>query len=200
MPNNRKSPKKEAVRVSLLPAGETFDERAEVSYGRRIIVILIILVALAGAVSGYLRFSAKKIDIASKKLQAELNTFNAQVQESERVISELGNIGQKIGFAKSMLGTHIASAKILEILESAATDGVILNNLAADAKGSLVISAKGESFRAVARQIIAWEDNPEIASVKVSGVASRINTLGEVESIDFGASFNLKSDVLTWNP
>lgn len=195
-----KKQNKEQVRVSLLPGGEDVAEGKTPATRKFLIIILLAVVVVLIAGTGYLKIQTGRIHESVVQQRDELARINAQVASLKGDIKQVGDLGQRVGFAKSALDSHIAAEWILAILESAAIPEVALDQLAADAAGTLVLSARGKDFNAVTRQIMAWRAHKQITDAQVSGVSTMVNKLGEIEGIDFNATITLNAQALKWQP
>lgn len=192
--------KKEELRVSLLPGEDWGNERKILTTKKSLIIVLIVLAAFLIILSGYLRIRAGRFRISAVKFQNELEQLGGELKLLEENFQKSGNIGQRIGFAKSALDNHIASEQVMIILSASAIPEVALSQIAVDASGTIILTGRGVDFNAVIRQIMAWREYDKITDVQISGISTVVNKLGAIEGVDFNATITLKDKVLNWQP
>lgn len=192
-------PKKEEVRVSLLPQEFQLGDAGR-AWRRSLLLTLIFVIVLIGALSGYFRFRASRLTAEARERIAQLAKKTTELQGAQARAQEVGNIGQLTGLAKSALQNHAAGERILDILEVTTIPEVTFTQIAADLKGTLVLQGRGKDFASVVRQVLAWHESADISEARISGINTKLNPVGNIEGIEFGATLVLRTEALTWQP
>lgn len=192
--------KKNEVRVSLLPGGDISGAQKIPTTKKVLMLVLGVLAFIVLVLFGYLKIQSSRFNTAKLKMQEELVQLDADNQVLEGDFQKYGNLGQRVGFAKSVLDQHIAPEQVLEILSASAIPEVTLNQIAADTAGSIALTGRGAGFNAVSRQVLAWRAHEKIADVRISGISTAVSKTGEIEGIDFNATIILKAKALLWQP
>jgi len=196
----RKSDKKDEVRVSLLPGSE-HEYTGRLPWLRR--VLLIVLIVLMGATivsTWYLHARTRAQQERSATRTGELNALARELSAIEGEIAKIGNVGQRIGFAKSILQAHQAAEHMLVLLQETTVPEVSFTQLAADANGSLALSGQARDFQSMVRQLLVWYADPRISDARVSGVTVASDKSGNVEGIDFSVTLLFDVKILAWEP
>lgn len=195
----RKNGKREEVRVSLLPEETKAAPSAVLTrLTRALVVILVALVIALGAVTWYLRSAARTARSATVAQTTALTRLMAEAAEAQDQAKAVGNLGQLAGLAKSALQAHIAGEGLLNLLESSTASGVVFDRLAADTKGTMILSGRAQDFAALVQQVVTWHQNSALEEVRVSGITTVIDKVGQVEGVDFNVTLKFKPEVTRW--
>lgn len=186
------------MEVSLLPD----DPGRRADHGRKSLayilwLVLLALVAGLTVTAGYFRFSANKMSDKSAVLLRQLRDLDRQIGEAERKVGPVKDIGRRIGLAKSALAQHLSGFPLLEALQATAIPEVVVKQINADAKGTVVLSGRGKTVSTVIRQILAWNGHPAVQDVKISGISNILNNVGELEGVEFTATLIFDSALFT---
>lgn len=195
-------PKKvQEVKVSLLP-GEA--QRLERAYSRRItvklLVFLIVIGFIIGAFGVYFRIRTGRVQSENSTRTVSIASLSKAVEAQSAKLDDLENLGGKIDFGKTILKEHRAAANLLDVLERTAIPEVMLTSLAADIQGSLVVGVSAKDNDAATRQILAWFLDESIQDVQVGGMVTKVDSIGNIEGVEFSATLIVKPEVLNWNP
>ena len=196
----KKQNRKDEIRVSLLPDAESAVKDGARTGLYTLCFIFLGIIILIGGASWYLRLQAGRIRVAAQSRRDAVRAVATQIQQAETEFAKVRNIGGIIGYAKTILATHIAAENIFKILEAAVIPEVELKNIAADGKGVIILAARAKDFSAVARQIRVWKEYAGIQNMKVSGIQTAVGAQGKVDGIDFNATLTLAPEALAWQP
>lgn len=196
----KSNPKKEEVRVSLLPQETVSGTDTTRQWQRILLLAFAAVILLIGISAGYFWFRANQFKTVSASRAVDLENTLKQAKDAEELASQVGNIGQLIGLAKSTLQNHVAGERILEILEATTLPLTTFEQIAADAKGTLVLQGQAKDFDTLTRQILIWHESDTIASARVSGIGTKLDKVGNIEGVDFTVTLVVKPEALRWQP
>ena len=188
----RKIRESEAVEVSLLPEdkGRGADSaRKSLSY--ILWAVLAVLIVGLTITLGYFRTRAGSMSKESAALAGQLLDIESQIGEVEKSVNPVKDMGRRIGLAKSALGSHVSGFPLMEVLEATAIPEVVVKQINADAKGTIVLAGRGKTVNTVIRQILSWNGHPAINEVKISGISNVLSSVGEIEGVEFTATLIL---------
>lgn len=196
----RKIEKSDAVEVSLLPEDQGGKETgARFNITAALWVILALVVAVFGAVAFYLRMQAGSMQEKSAVRLQEIKVLENQIGELQKTVGPLADLGRRIGLAKTALNQHGSGFPLMGVLEATAIPEVMLKQLNVDAKGTVVLTGRGKTIAALIRQIMAWDNHEAIQEVRISGVSNVLNSVGEVEGVEFTAALLISPALFTPN-
>lgn len=179
-----------AVRVSFLPGGE--DGPAAIAHRKKIVAVIFFGFALIGLLiwGGFvwrLKTLEGEID-AAKQTARQIETV---LQKGKGAIAEAQSISAKITAAKALLLGHRFWTSFFQVLQDNTLPEVVYQSIAADDKGVNLVGT-ASSYEAVARQLIAFKNVPQIKDVKVSGLSVKLSPKGETQGVNF--TLNLSVD------
>lgn len=194
----KKTNKTEELQVSFLPDRKAAVE--EIPWRKRGILIVcgIVVIIFGGGV--YFRVRASMSIKTARAMETALTELRAKLMQEEQTVEDTLAIGRTIGFAKSALAAHTTGAGVLTLLEASTVPEVVISQLAVDAKGTIVLSARGKDYTAVVRQFLAWNAEPAITNIQVSGVSAKLDQLGNIAAVEFNATLTLGSDLFKFTP
>lgn len=190
---------KDELRVSFLP-GDTGRKAGgifRVKNGVVILAAVIIVVAMAG---GYFYFAARRTDARARGARENSSVNETRLAQRESALSEALHVARMAGAAKLALARHINAAQALVVLERSAVTEVQLKQISLDTKGTAVIVGSGRNYDAVIRQILSWNEDMAIRSMRISGVLAKTNPLGAIEGIQFNATLTFEPEVFIAQP
>ena len=127
--------------------------------------------------------------------QARANgvTADGQVAALERQKNDALVLQHQIAAARALVDAHIQWTKALAFLESKTVPDVQFTALAVDAQdGRANIQAIGASFAALARQLLVFQNSPEIQRVTITSG----KTKGDTQGIEFDIELRFSPEVL----
>lgn len=190
--------KNEELQVSFLPEKKTAAE--ENPWQKRVLLLLFLMVMLLLLLGGFFRIAALRMGAHTAQERTVLTQLHGRVAQAEAESKDTVNLGRVIGFAKSALAIHTVGDRTLAIIESSAIPEVTLIQLAVDAKGTVVLSAKGKDYDSVSRQLLSWHSEHLIKEAHVSGVAAKLDALNNIVGIEFNATLTFMPEVLKFSP
>lgn len=179
--------------VSLLPQ-ELRPKDGEVE--TKLIITIIASVVFASALVGAGLYIVNILKIGAEtelaKVMDQTNAYNNQVAQKIK-IKEQGTVLQEaIARLQSLLDRHVYWTKWFAVLEQTTHASVQWTKFTYNTKDRVVdLEGVGDSFLAVAEQIVAWRTTPQIESVVITG-AARSDTQDEQSSLLFKAHIILK--------
>ena len=110
------------------------------------------------------------------------------------------DVALKVSEAKKRLEGRPAFQNALTLVENSAINEVVFKTLALDDKGSLMLTGVAQSYRALAKQILAWRVQPQIKDVRLTSASASPGIAGAVSGVQFNASLTLTPEALQWSP
>ncbi|KKU06000.1 MAG: hypothetical protein UX07_C0009G0004 [Parcubacteria group bacterium GW2011_GWA2_45_30] len=141
------------------------------------------------------------LTVLNKRQQDTRDTLRSEVQLKEEDLKspateEIFLLDARLKNLKSLLSGHLFATNILKLIEDKAHPQVQLNNFAFLASSRKVdVAGKAADYTALARQLIIFENDPEVEKVEFGGL-----TLGEKNTVSFTASIIVKPDLLYLKP
>lgn len=161
-----------------------------------------ILFAIAAAVAvsvWYLSASAGAMNKRASDLELAAARIQVEMKETEGRFESVGNVGQLIGFAKLRLKEHHGGDGALLLLERSTIPEVMIQQIAADSAGTLVLSVRARDFEAVTRQLLVWNGRSEIVASKIAGLNAVFDRLGDLEGVDFTATLQVAPELFLFD-
>ncbi|KKU73986.1 MAG: hypothetical protein UX98_C0002G0016 [Parcubacteria group bacterium GW2011_GWA2_47_26] len=195
-----KKTKKEEVQVSFLP--EVTEEEL-VSQHKRTAIFITIFIALASfllfvilALMPWLNVKRQVGGVNYDVSQLDRGLQDVPAAEAQRI----QDVALKVSEAKKRLEGRPAFQNALTLVENSAINEVVFKTLALDDKGSLMLTGVAQSYRALAKQILAWRVQPQIKDVRLTSASASPGIAGAVSGVQFNASLTLTPEALQWSP
>lgn len=136
-----------------------------------------------------------------KPLSNELTVVNADISSLEAQRTELLAFQSSLSNAKTLLDKHKYWSQFLEALERFTITDVAYINVISSQDGSITMAGFAKDYRAVGRQLVAFQQATEvISSASISSANAVLNPNGEVIGVNFSLSLKLQPNVLKFKP
>lgn len=151
--------------------------------GVTVIVFAAALVLCGGAWAFYFlqgqsaRGQVKTIEGETAQLDEILKQRSADVQKTQ-------SLARVIAPAKTLFAQRVLWSQFFGFVEEFALPDVKFISFSGDAKGT-VLTGVAKDYETIARQITAFKLSPSVKDVKVSGLASRVLSQGQVTGVNF---------------
>lgn len=132
-------------------------------------IFFFLLVFLGGFINVRLYQKSKE-----KELKDVQNKLKTTVQEIDNLKTEKDKalvLQKELGEIKNLLERHIYWTKLFSILERLTIDTVNYNSIAGSNDGRVKLSAQGEGYLSVARQLLAFQETKEVKEVEIKGAS-----------------------------
>lgn len=96
--------------------------------------------------------------------------------------------------ARALLAHHIYWTRFFHFLEAVTIPDIYYTNLAVDPTGSIRLAAVGRDFSAVARQLLAFEESPDVETARTTKAAAEMS--GSVPGVQFDLALTVKPELL----
>lgn len=192
--------KKEEVQVSFLPE---ITQEELVSRRKRTAIFVTVFIALFSLLLFVILALIPWLNVKRQLSGVNYNISRLDQQLQGRPADEenrIHNIAFKISEGRKHLEERPAFRSALALVEASAIDEVVLKTLALDDKGSLMLSGTAQSYRALAKQILAWRAQVQIKEVRLTSASAGISTGGATSGVQFNANLTLMPDALKWAP
>ncbi len=183
------------MRVSLIP--EEMRAPVEEEFPKRILVFVLALLFAVFVILGVYLWMVWQLSLVASEevnIESELSAVNEDIADYEERIEEEQMLQKRINIFGELLDSHVYWTKFFRQLEDNTVEGIYYTSIAADAGGSLVLSALGDNYSAVARQLVAFREASDfISSVRVNSAVSG----AEEGMVNFDININLAPGVFT---
>lgn len=164
-------------------------------------VISLVLGCLAAIVYGGVFLWQRSLKIKSENLTKEIQQIESQPIIDKALAQDIKATSEAIGVLKNLLSHHIVSESLFKLIEDETLTKVYWSNLtfrapqlfsstsaAGGGLASLALSGSTQTYLMVGRQLRAFENLPEVKSVK-------LNQFSESDSgVNFGLNIDLSPD------
>ncbi len=181
------------LKVQLMPAGDEEDGGGMrrwliILFGSLLVETLLIgggYVYLVNQEQNFQNRRAELIKIIESKKQA--------IAEAEEDAVRVSLLGTKARHAEDLLDGHLRWTKFFEHLSSRTKKTVTYSSFAGDfASRTVALDASGDSYRDVAEQIVAWQEDDAVTNVITTSAAARLNDFGEIDGVGFSLVLTLE--------
>lgn len=130
-------------------------------------IFFFLLVFLGGFIN--VRLYQKLKEEKLKDVQSKLETTIREIDNLKTEKDEALVLQKKFGEIKNLLERHIYWTKLFSILERLTVDTVNYNSIAGSNDGRVKLSAQGENYLSVARQLLAFQEAKEVKEAEIKG-------------------------------
>lgn len=95
-------------------------------------------------------------------------TVDQEVRALDREKTEALRLQNKVDAASKLLDAHTRWTRALTFLEGKTVDNVQYESMTVDASGKVTLKAVGASFSALARQLVVFQNTPEVKFVSIN--------------------------------
>lgn len=135
-------------------------------------IFLRILPALIIILATYFiaHFYSSNIKAKTEAMVQELSTtVKISDEDVAKLESNASGVDRKVSVMRNIFDRHIYWTRLLDFLEESFVGEVYIKTLTAENSGNLVIQAQTDSFTSVAKQYLAFQTNPNIKEVSITG-------------------------------
>jgi len=186
-----------ALRVSLMPT--ELAGREGPNLGRRLAIFALVLIVLTLVIGGfnfYLSSEIAKKSDEREQLWKKVDALAETLKTGKAASTEAVDFERQAKVAAETLDAHLYWTSFFDFLESITKATTIYEKFSGDAENSLfTVDVIAKSYRDMAEQMVIMQEQPMIASVKVSGASEKIGQTGTVEGIFFSLVAKVKPDV-----
>jgi len=168
---------------------------------RTVFVISLVVGCLAAIVYGGVFLWQRSLNIKSENLTKEIQQIESQPIIDKALTQDIKATNEAIKVLKNLLASHIVSESLFKLVEDQTLTKVSWDSLtfkapqlfsstsaAGGGLASLALSGSTQTYLMAGRQLRAFEDLPEVKSVKLS-------QFGESDSgVNFGLNIDLSPD------
>lgn len=159
-----------------------------------VVVILILSVIFLSGI-GILKLYEGKLAAEIKKVEADLATVDQQIKNLEEKKNQAQTLQKQIKSLDILLDQHIYWTNIFSFLEKNTIADVYFLNLVGQSDGSITMSAVAKSYKAMAKQIVAFREDEQTDKVFITSASASVLPTGEVSEINFDAKLKLKPQI-----
>jgi hypothetical protein len=180
----------------LIPEARVGGEEARKP--KRGVVLVVISVAMAIILGGLyfgLKLSDDKVSVELKKVESDLAVAKQKIKDVEEQKNQAQTLQKQIKAADKLLEGHVYWTNFFAFLEKNTVTDVYFLNIVGGSDGQMNLSGIAKSYRALAKQIVAFREAEGTDSLSVASASASVDPTGKVAEVNFDAKLELKLEV-----
>ena len=158
-----------------------------------VIVVLLVLAGVGGILTALLlearaqEQQAAQIAEETRRLRVEIQGTTATRTRIEQQLAEVESV-------RTLLRQHVRWTRFFTFLEAKTLPDVYYTNLSVTGVGHVQLSSIGRDFSAVARQLLAFEQDPDVVAVRMTRAATE--TAEQTPVVRFDLELTVRENLL----
>jgi hypothetical protein len=165
-----------------------------------VIVGCVVAVAITAVVWGVLQQRIAAEQQAVDGAEREHTALRARIGVTETDLHAFAATVRRAVTVSALLTSHRVWTPFFATLEARTLPGVTYESMAADAMGSVTLSASAPDVRTAAEQLVAWRAGSGVQAVEVSGLTTVADELGVVRGVRFDLRMTFDPHQFTVQP
>lgn len=199
-PEPAKEPEKggSTLRVSLLggEGGTVMTDLTLRSRMRTFVVVIILSLVVNGLIYGGILFYKSRVISNVQEITQGLEGLDSQIREAEKKVKPAQEFQKLTGLGEELLDNHVRWTRFLALLESLVLTDVQLLNLTGVESGNVTADMVARDFSTIGRQILALEENPDVASAEISAATAQYGESGLLLGANAGLSVRFNPEAV----
>lgn len=183
------------LRVSLIPASE---DQVGPDLKRKVLLLAFILVVETIIIGGAYYFISQKetaLVKAKEDILAEHQQLRDSLTKQEEEAQKIIRFQKQVTAVAQTLNEHVFWSDLFQMLESKTQTDVRFTSFTGDSgAGTVSLDAIGRSYRAVAEQIVLFEDADFVEQARTTAAAAQVDPKGEITGVSFSVALKIKPE------
>lgn len=162
-------------------------------------VVLVVVSVVAAIILGGLYFGLKSfeggVSVELKKVESDLAAVDQKIKDVEGQKNQAETAQKQLKVATKLLEEHIYWTNLFAFLEKNTVTDVYFLNIVGGSDGGVNLSGVAKSYKAVARQIVAFREAEGTDSLSIASASASLDPTGKVAEVNFDAKLTLKPEV-----
>lgn len=140
-----------------------------------------------------------RIGNESKTLETSIFSIKKTIEEYDFQRKQMEGLKARLIALEDLLTNHVYWTQVFSMLEKYTIDDVYFKSFAATQEGSIILSAVGKDYEAVAKQLVAFQQAKDfISDAKINAAVAAINQKNDIITLvktHFDVVLNLMPEV-----
>ncbi len=172
------------IGVSFLPQEKPAETGVSAYRKGMALIAFVAAVVLCGGVWAYYVTQGRSARGQIKVIERETAQLDLNLKQRSDEVRRVQALTRVIAPAKILFTRHILWSNFFRFVEEFALPDVKFISFSGDAKGA-VLTGVAKDYETIARQMTAFKLSPSVKDIKVSGIASRVLSQGQMTGVNF---------------
>ncbi|MDO8462864.1 MAG: hypothetical protein Q7S96_01130 [bacterium] len=183
--------------ISLIPS-ELKKKPVSPTWPRLIAVVGIALtIPLVGIPWAMLSSRVTREQEETRVVEARRSDVLSRIAAMERAVESYRVTADRAIALQAIVEQHGTWKPFFDLLEARTLPGMRYDQLSVDANGTITLPTIAPNLRVAAAQLVAWQEEPRVEDLGISGFSSVIDELGITRGIRFDLRLRVRPDLFT---
>ena len=183
--------------VNLIPEG--LINQREQHFQKRLVrsgALVVLTLAVVGLAYGGIVWYQLAVNQRVDDLAAEINQLEGTIAAIQADKEQASSLQQRLSLIRDLLERHQYWTELFALLERRTIDDVYYTNFSMAGTEKVVLAAIGKDYQSVARQIVAFQQVPDVVTaVEVNSALAKLADDGSYQYVNFTINLTLNPAV-----